>query len=347
MSQGSTSIKLKALCPLAWLLVLFCLLTFMPLGYAQSEAKAAKLTQLKAELQRSPSGPQKAVIGIYLTDIYNINLESNTFDCIFWVWVTTTDKSYQIGKSIDLINAINFKIRNNYQRVLAPGLYESTAEVYATIHNKWNFNNFPYEQFTLKIFIEDSELGGNRLLFIPQQEKSILGSEVHIPGWKIEKANLNVTKQVYEIGFSAAKKNAEYSRANISVNILHTGHRIFIKITSILYLAFILCMCTYFVPATPLQPRLNLILGATFSVVGFVIILNAMLPNINHMLFSDKVSLSTIIALIVTLFNVLLMHWFDRRKIVRSAKLINIFVGCLVFIAYVSYNLYLIETVVR
>ncbi|MDC0535258.1 hypothetical protein OAO18_05520 [Francisellaceae bacterium] len=297
-----------------WHSVCICLLLIC--GYTVSFSK-----------QLTYPGSSKAVpLGIYVADISNIDFKLQTIDVIFWVWSIQDKIDEKLGQELVLTNAVNQDMIKQSVKKLPNGQYSNLFGYKATLHQHFNVNKFPLDDQVVSISVENVDKTISIMHFVPDIEGSYVDKGAdYLPGWKIGRASWQITNKQYgsaERNEKLGKDVAIYSTANYSIELIKQPLRSVINTFGITFLTFILGVCIFLVPPTLLQVRMSLFVASVFAIVGNQIALQSSIPVSNEVMLVDKIFLLAVISLVINLFLVFFIHYYQTLK-PNNAKLIN------------------------
>ena len=247
--------------------------------------------------------PQEVKLGVYITDIYDVNFAKNEYTVQFWSWFHHKDKEYQPNKSIEIMNAKKFS-RTSTNEEVVKGINWDTAKVKATINQEWDVKYFPFDVQKFSIVMEDVDLSSKDLILKADVEASKINPKAIPSGWKIKNFEMLSSINSYETAFgdpsadTSAKQN--YSRMTINIDLERNGWRLFttsfigfLVATALLLVVFVITSIPKAVAEIPQQPRITLITGALFSAVGSVYGLSSKLPYTTEFTLADSLQITT------------------------------------------------------
>jgi hypothetical protein len=257
-------------------------------------------------------------IGIYISDISDINFKSQTIDIIFWVWSTYEVHQEDFGKTLVVTNAIKTSVIKNTEIKLEDGRYRSLSGIRATLHQHFALERYPLNNQVINISFEDVKYGIKRQHFVPDSVNSYIDANAnYLSGWGIGKTYWDVDAKRYAANNSSelpGRKSVTYSRATYHVELAKEPIRSLINTFGITFLTFVLGFCVFLIPRNQLHVRLPLIVASVFAIVGNEIASQSSLPATNVFMLADKVFLFGIVALIINLLLIFLIHFYDQRK---------------------------------
>ena len=130
-----------------------------------------------------PTAPRVVEMGIYVTNIYDLNLAASTYKISFWLWFKSNDEKYEPEKAIDIVGGKDIKVEATATQRLADGTYYRSAKYSATINQMWDVRFYPFDREELKIVIESTIEEVSSLIFVADEKNSGVDPHIVLPGW--------------------------------------------------------------------------------------------------------------------------------------------------------------------
>ena len=246
---------------------------------------------------------KKVKVGVYITNIYDINFAKNEYTVQFWQWFHHEDDGYKPNSSTEIMNAKSFSKQSQNEEIVN-GINWDTAKVKATINQQWKVKNFPFDTQDFSIVIEDVDLVSDDLIFDTDTVASKIDPKAIPDGWKLKSFELDSTVNSYNTAFGdpSASSDVEqkFSRMTVNVELERNGWRLFstsfigfFVATALLLVVFVITSIPRAVAEIPQQPRITLIVGALFSAVGSVYGLSTKLPYTTEFTLADSLQITT------------------------------------------------------
>lgn len=259
------------------------------------------------------ASPRVVEIGIYVTNIYDLNFSANTYKISFWLWFKSKDEKYQPEKSIEIVGGKDIKIDATDNETLADGTFYRSAKYSATISQLWDVRFFPFESQQLSLVIESSSEDESKLIFISDTKSSGADPNVIPPAWRFRTINVGVGSSVYHTDFGTGTGgDSTYSKFATTITLDHQGEHIFSTAFLGFFVADLLTGVTLFVGsfettrlAIPLMSRLNMVVGSLFGAVGNAYIKGNSLPPTPSLSLADVIEIGSFSAIAVALFTVI------------------------------------------
>ena len=242
-------------------------------------------------------------LGVYITNIYDINFAKNEYTAQFWTWFHHKNDAYKPNKTTEIMNAKSF-MRESANEEIVNGIHWDTAKVKAKVNQQWKVENFPFDVQTFSIIFEDIDSVANDLVLTPDIAASKIDPKAIPDGWELKKFEMISSINSYETAFGDPSAESDvkqdFSRMSINIHLERHGWRLFsttfigfFVATALLLVVFIITSIPKAVAEIPQQPRITLIVGALFSAVGSVYGLSAKLPYTTQFTLADSLQITT------------------------------------------------------
>lgn len=266
------------------MMALLLLVTMNHFAYAKEEAKSVE-------------------VGVYITNLFDIDFAKNEFTVQFWSWFHHKDDSYKPNVSTEIMNAKSFS-KQSVNEEIVNGINWDTAKVKATISQQWKVRNFPFDVQKFSIVIEDIDSTSKDLVFTPDIAASKIDPKAIPDGWTLKNFEMVSSINSYETAFgdpsAASDAKQDFSRMTVNIDLERNGWRLFSTTfigffiaTCLLLVVFVITSIRRAVEEIPQQPRITLIVGALFSAVGSVYGLSAKLPYTTEFTLADSLQITT------------------------------------------------------
>jgi hypothetical protein len=237
--------------------------------------------------------------GAYLSSLYELNANNNTFTADVWVWfLHRKDREANPLKTLELVNARDFKTSLASTMEIGANRYHS-EKIHGVFSYPWDVKDFPFDRHELKIDIEDGYLDSNELVFVPDAANTTFDSSINVEGWRIDRVSIAPGNHVYNSSFGLNDTSkASYPSSTISIFIHRDATGLFWKLMSAVYVAFLVCLVPFFMDASKdgiFNGRVGLLVGMTFAVVVSSQRVAATLGQVSSFTLADKIHLLTLV----------------------------------------------------
>lgn len=295
-----------------------------------------------------PAKPESVKVGLFLTQLYDLDMPRRSFNATFWAWFLHTNENYKPIDTVEIVNAKNSTIRfpsvTPENDVLWEGekskLFWTQGKYAATLSQDWDITKFPFDQQTLKIMFEDAQNDATQTVFVADSDNSKIDDAVKVPGWQIVSFDVKSGDAVYNTtyGDPTLQGNSTYSRITASILVKRDGIRLLGSMFIGFFVAFCLTFLTYFLDTEFMAgSRIGLCGGAIFASVGNKFVVDTSLPPASTFTLADAIEASTFCAIVFAILIVVLVRATQDRT-PRLARGINAAGAVISAGSYITYN---------
>jgi len=282
-------------------------------------------------------------VGIFVTDIYDLNLAEKSFNAKFWIWGLYQKDSLKILENLELIEAkeheyllptIEKREKLNY----------AAQKAKATIKKDWNIADFPFDEQRLNIIVESGDAETNELIFLPDiKNSSYDSSNIKIEGWKIDKFDVETKMRAYNSNYGdpEIKGKATYSNFIASITLKRESGGLFFKLFTGLYVAFVISLLPYFMGPENAE-RFGLLVGSLFAAVANKYVVDSILPETNNYTLVDKIHVITFIYILISLIMTVIAYRLFASEKNPLAKKVDKWAFWVTILSFILINFYLI-----
>ena len=176
----------------------------------------------------TPGGQSKVTVGAYINDIQEPDFKANSYALDFYVWFRWRDPSIDPAKTVEFRNRDAAHDGSPPEHLYATPQIMPDGSLYSIIRYRGQFSTkfqldaYPYDTQILKLVLEDTVLGVDRLLYIPDKFPSVmLDSGITLPGFTVGKPTMLIGENIYPTNFGdLSEPNQEtYSRVILSIPV--------------------------------------------------------------------------------------------------------------------------------
>lgn len=283
---------------------------------------------------------KKIDVGLYVEDIHGIDYQQAKYEIVMWVWINSRDGIYNFEEELDIPNSTNTEISSVLYDSLKTGEFHSECKIRATVLNKFDVKNYPFDKQKLMFLLEFSRYSSEEINIKIDSKQSKLIPE-YIEDWITKSYSAKIVSNDYGSNFGDlhTKESIAYPGISLEINLVRNSWNLYYKSFITLFLSFFLASLSFFYPNNHSEEKIGLIVGSLFTTVGNKYVTDEILPIQNSLNLSDKLHLLTI--LIITL--IAAHSIFEQRmKIKDSLKLdlVIYFIFLTVFCSGVLYFTY-------
>jgi len=270
-------------------------------------------------------------VGLYVEDVHGIDYQQAKYEVVIWVWINSKDGIYNFEEDLDIPNSTHTEISSILYDSLETGEFHSECKIRATILNKFDVKNYPFDRQRLKFLVEFSRYSAEEINITIDKKQSKLIPE-YIEDWITKSYSAKVVSNDYGSNFGDlhTKESISYPGISLEINLARNSWNLYYKSFITLFLSFCLASLSFFYPNEHSEEKIGLIVGSLFTTVGNKYVTDEILPIQNSLNLSDKLHLLTI--LIITL--IAAHSIFEQRMKIKDSLRTDLFVYFLFLVIF-------------
>jgi hypothetical protein len=284
------------------------------------------------------SAPAPTRVGAFVTSLADINESQRRFDITLWVWMLgdAAGTGNDPARTLEITNAATFE-RQHAITTTTDGVAYSQVKFRASVRNRLDFTDFPFDRHTLEIQLEDAERDARVLRFEPDtpahgRSPLAISDDLDPQDWEIGALALTTEMHVEptDFGDPTQSRDSEYSRVVLHIDVARR-HSLRILLTLLLG-TFLATFVAFFAVLLPIQqspPRYTLMSSALFVCIANRLLVDTRLPAGSSLGLLDQVQLLAIVGLIALLgTSMWLTNTAEKRFTPAHATRISQRIGC-------------------
>ncbi|MFZ4639897.1 MAG: hypothetical protein ACOYMP_05790 [Nodosilinea sp.] len=202
------------------LIVLLVALVVMVLRFALGALTSPPTVQADAfrPLSQPTPGAEVVETGVYVNNLYDLNVSSNTYYLDTYIWFKWNGKINPL-ENLELTNAVEEwgltqTVLQEESGQLPDGRQYQIMHVEGRFVHPFQLSRFPLDRQRLAITIENSLYPADKLVYVPDQQQSGYSETLAVPGWQLRGFNLQSLVHDYKTNFGEplpANGKATYS----------------------------------------------------------------------------------------------------------------------------------------
>jgi len=261
--------------------------------------------------------PDTVKVGSYVISVHDINFREKEYTARFWLWFIYDNPDFDFSTQLDIPNA---KTIDPPEIIMdsVEGKSWAIMKMKATMKEKWNVRDFPFDEQHLRIQIENTLFDNNSLVFKPDIKGSQYDSEDALDGWIISGFKVSNGNNLYETGFgdpAPGRDKQIFSTFLIELDLHRDALGLFMKIFLGMYIAFLIAVISFTPQPWELEPRFGLPVGGLFAAVGNKYIIDSLLPETSAFTLVDTLHTITFLGILSTLIvSAICLKLYDNDK---------------------------------
>lgn len=285
--------------------------------------------------------PQKVKVGMFITNLFDLNFAQHDVEAQFWMWFNHADADFDPKTAVEIINARSSEALISYRAEVPGKGFWDQVKFSAVLDQSWNVANYPFDRQTIRIIIESADADARKLQFVPDIEGTKLRRDLTLAGWKIEGMKIFTSSEFYETAYGDPTMSSVgpsiYPRVTVEIYVKRNGWRLllstFIGFGLAIALAGIVLTSSAFRHTSDvidIGAQLAIGTGALFSTIGSGYILQSGLPPTTDFSLADAFQLTAFSVTFLTMLMIFVVHVLRRRRLREAA----IMTGRILFALY-------------
>lgn len=285
------------------------------------------------------SAPTDVDIGIYLLDVYDLDLKNGSYVADFYIWLRW--KGEVDPRKFELMNG-ELDVKENPDEQKIGDLNYVSYRVRGKFRAPFDFRDFPMDRQKLTIEIEDSSNDAEALVYRADTENMSASPAVNLTGWEFsEKPSYSVVEHAYETNYGnptrPAGQKAVYSRFVVDIPIKHSGNElIYLKTFIGLFISVAIAFLTFFVEPTDLDPRFGVGIAGIFGAVSSLIVVSSNMPENPYFTLSDQIHFLSLGFIFLSIFVSCAVLRIYKRGHPQLSHRIDVIAGSVLTISYAA-----------
>jgi hypothetical protein len=287
---------------------------------------------LRAELPAAPPAkrPEPVTIGVYVTQIYDLDPAGNSFTASFWVWARHRDRNIHPLDTLHILGAKNVESEPTLTLVKAGEVWDQKF-FRAVIRYTWELRQYPFDAHNFRISFEEGLYDASEVVYVPDKLQSgvdpgAMGSRWAIGGFHFD---TDLLKAATTYGDPTLTRPRSYSaRGNVVVHGARQRTGVFFKLLIGAYVAVLLALLSYRIKTdqpTLFSARLGLLVGSLFATVVNLRSTEAVLGRTDDFTLVDKIHITIALYILVASISALISrHLCERERVAQSRTVDNI-----------------------
>lgn len=256
--------------------------------------------------------PAKVAIGVYVNDIYDLDLPSNSFNADIYVWLRWSNPDIDPSASFEVMNPFGF------DGVVVERLAEEPEDMpdgskYMAFRmrglwiSKMNLSKYPFDVQNLLLQFEDGANDASKVQFVPDAIPIAIDANISLPGFEIGEPTLVAANYEYPTDFGDLSAGSpDYSRVTVTIPVDRDVLPLAIKIMLPVTIIILLTALIYVIPARLEEARTGIAVTAMLTLMALQWTVTSNLPEVGYLMMIDVVYiLSMIYVLIAMVYTVI------------------------------------------
>lgn len=275
------------------------------------------------------SHPVRVVVGAYVNDIQDLNLETHSYAVDIYIWFRWRDPNLSPTESVEMVNPFelwghNTKVIYKEPVKTTQGEFYQVMRVQGRFSKKFLLTNFPYDRQELVVEFEDSQHSSASLIYETDSQPLTVNTRLLLPGFRVSTPRLEIETFQYPTAFGDPRQDRphSYSRARIKIPIARPvvtySVKLLLPITCVVLCASLMLL----IRATYVDARVGIGITSLLTVVALQLSSNQQMPSVDYLVLMDKIYISAYVYILAALAVVLYTaRLVDARHLERAERL--------------------------
>lgn len=240
--------------------------------------------------------PQPVQTGVYLVNLYGLNMEEHSFYADFYIWFKW--RGDIDPTNIEFVNAIEKWSMNNATfdedstRVLSDGTNYRIYRIEARFFHAFSLNKFPLDRHALDIQIENPEYPIEQLIYVPDTNAAEVRKTLSLVGWENSGCALNTRIHDYGTNFGNPDENAQkFSNLTFTISLSRPLSYFLLKMLLPIFVVMLVSIGALLAHPEHIDTRSSLPIGGLLTAVFLQQSYSGALPDVGYMVLMDKIYL--------------------------------------------------------
>ena len=268
------------------------------------------LSLLKSQEQDSLAGAQQVHTGIYLMNVYDLDINAYSYYADFYLWFRW--KGDRDPMNIEFVNAVEkwgFTQVPFYEepRKLEDGSSYNGMRIEGRFYHSFELSSFPLDRHALDIRVEHVDYALDSLIYIPDTATNLLRGDFIIPGWKIKGAQIETHRNFYGTNFGEPDvSGSSFSNFTFRLTIARPVSYFLLKLMLPLLLVILAALSALTIHTRYIDARISLPIGGLLSCIFLQQSYSAALPDVGYMVLMDRIYLLSYLLIAAVILRIVL-----------------------------------------
>ncbi len=260
--------------------------------------------------------PDEVVFGVYINDIQQLDLKTQSYAMDFYVWLRWKNPAIDPSKTFEFMNPYNRSdhtvtaLYETPQKMPDGSLYMATR-FQGQFSSPMPMEKFPFDVQQLKFMFEDNTAGVAKQIFVPDKVPVLMSPRIVLPGYIIDPAQFARSNILYPTTFGDLRTIDldSYSRVTVSVPIHRNTLSNAIKVILPIFLVAACAALVFFIHPIYVEGRIGMGITALLTLVALQLTSNAQMPETDYLMMVDKLFFAAYVFVILSLAQAVRTSW--------------------------------------
>ncbi len=253
--------------------------------------------------------PQEVLTGIYLINIFDVDLHRHSFYADFYLWFKWCGDRNPMN--IEFVNAVDkwgATVTPFHEEAILTedGYWYNGMRYEGRFYHAFELEKFPLDGHLLTLQIENIDQVSDSLVYVEDVPAAFVREEFFLPGWELSGFQTGSKEHLYPVNFGQSGVNrASYSGFFFQTAIRRPIKYFFLKLLLPLLIVIFASLGALLVHPTYIDARISLPIGGLLSSVFLQQAYQEALPEIGYMVLMDQIYLLAYLLIAATILRIL------------------------------------------
>lgn len=290
------------------------------------------------KLKQPPEAlPVVVKVGLYVSNLADINQSSETFDMagyLFYTWrdgrlaynakqAGTNARSMKLSDvwhpAVEMVNFKESKSSDTILTVSPDGTVVAQERFSKTLSSGLNLQRFPFDQEHLQVVVESLVHPLKEVRFAIDKSKLAIGKDsfVSLSEWVIKDITGVDSKSFFP------PEQQDYSRVTMDILLQRNSGFYIFKVMTPLFLITIASWSVFWIDAKEFSTQITIAFTNLLTVVALLLVVNDTLPRVGYLTFMDGFTMLCFAAILAAILELIWAHRWESRDQHEKAQKIH------------------------
>ena len=284
---------------------------------------------------RADSGPDTVIVGAYVKDIQDIDLQSESFTLDFYLWFRWKNPAINPASTVETMTSNGFQntTTSSTGGVVGKPLYDAPVDLpdgykyqvlrfQGVFSRKLLLQEYPFDTQTLRVALKDERSDVRKLNYVIDKKpismnKSLL---ISIPGFSLGDPTLFIMDHAYETDFGDTSAPADIPYSCIVIEIRATRNMLpyLVKIVLPIFIVILITSLIYVLPARLEEARAGIGVTAMLTMVALQWTADSSLPSVEYLTMLDLLYILSMLYILAAMAYTVVASRRNRHEVAQA-----------------------------
>lgn len=273
--------------------------------------------------------PQDVRVGVYLMNLYDLNMDEHSFYADFYIWFKWKGEidptEFEFVNAVEKWSITSSPSGDGSDSLLRDGTNYRIFRVEGRFFHSFILNHFPLDRHNLDIQIENPEYDASELHYLPDTAGADIRKSLQLVGWDMHEATLKPVEHDYGTNFGNPDENAStYSQLVYTITLSRPITYFLLKMMLPLLVVILVSIGALILHPSYIDTRSSLPIGGLLTAVFLQQSYSDALPDTGYMVLMDKIYLLAYVLISLVMLQVIRAgNWLAGYREIPLAQLIR------------------------